>query len=292
MKKKKILLFGSSGLLGQEILTYYMNNSAFNVIAPNSIDVSITNKKHVNDIIQKEKPNIVINAAALKDVNICEKKPFTAWEINTYGPGFIVQAMTEYTPTAIFVHFSSADIFGGEQEYHMEKDTPHPISVYGWTKVASEKIVEEIATSENLSYFIIRTAWLFGIHKQTFIDIIIESLHKKKHIKVAKDQYDIPVWTYDLVQAMHQIIKSKKSISGIYHCVPRIDKRYSRFDIAQHIATLMKLDQSYIKPTSRKKIFLANRPASSILINSQTKIFAMPDWTTSLKKYIQIKYGK
>jgi dTDP-4-dehydrorhamnose reductase len=290
MKPKKFLILGATGLLGKEISAHYLAKAGTEVLTPNRQTVDITNKDSISSFIEAHKPDIVINCAAIKDVNVCEDNPYKAWEINVFGPGFLADAISQHSTDTKLIHISSADIFGGEKKTYIEPDIPQPISVYGQTKVASEKILESIAHKVGFRLYIIRTAWLYGLHKKSFIDSIVESLQLHDSVLVAEDQYDTPVWTYDFAQALDKIIDTENNTGGIYHCVPNVEIPHSRLQIAEYVADTMNLDKSLLKPVKRSQIFRAMRPASSILYNSNTEIFTMPDWKISLKKYLGIKY--
>jgi dTDP-4-dehydrorhamnose reductase len=290
MKPKKILILGATGLLGREVSLHYLAESNIEVLTPDRQTVDMTNGDSISSFIKAHKPDIAINCAAIKDVNVCEDNPTKAWEINVFGPVFLANAISQHSPNTKLIHVSSADIFGGEEKTYVEADISHPISVYGWTKVASEKILEAIAQKAGFKLYIIRTAWLYGLHKKSFIDSIMESLKSQNSVMVAEDQYDTPVWTYDFVQALDKIIDNENTNGGIFHCVPNVDIPYSRLEIAKYIADTMNLDKSLLTPVKRSQIFRAMRPASSILHNSNTEIFTMPDWKISLKKYLDMKY--
>lgn len=286
MSDKKIVLFGGSGLLGQAFAEALTRSSGYTVMTPSSTEVDVTNLTQVKAYLEKTEPDIVITSVAIKNSDICHTEPYRAWLINTHAAGNVAQAAALRPGTQI-VFVSSSEVFSDPHvNRFMEDTTPTPVSVYGWSKYAAEKMVEEIAEAAQLPYYILRVSWLYGSHKKTFIDVLAETLKSGERLTAATDQFDVPIHTQDAAQALLNLLQ-KESPSGIYHLAdPESTTRFTRFDIAQTIATMIGADPGLIDASTREEIFTSPRPGNSLLGNSHNDILKMPDWQTSLKTYL------
>lgn len=289
---KQVLILGSRGLLGQEIVSYLRKKTHFKIVARDQNEVDVTNRHSLLRIIKASRPNYIINCAALVDVEYCEKNPLEAWLVNAIGPGNIVSILNElgYFKT-IFIHISTSDIFGNNKKSFKEKDGPSPVNVYGWSKLGGERAIQQETRNNHLKYYIIRTSWLYGERRKTFVDEIAESLRKKSDIRIISDQYNVPTWTRDLAAAIEKLISQHNRYSvGIYHITNSWQKRVSKYDIAREVARGLGLNPVYLKKGSKGDILVIPRPNSPFLVNS--KFTPLPDWRQSLKKYLKLHYGK
>lgn len=288
----KIIILGSNGMLGQEFVDYLGKKKNYQIFALAKKEVNIAKMNGLIKIIAKIRPNFIINCAALIDVDYCEKNPFETFKINAIGPGNIIKCLNQLKLwRTIYIHLSTSDIFGNNKDYFKESDLPTPVNVYGWSKLFGEKMVEFSANINNIKYYIIRTSWLYSLHKDTFVDLVIKSLQMKKSITVIDDQYNIPTWTSDLVRAVEGfIVSNNKYESGVYHLLNQSNKRLSKYDIAQEAAKILNLDKRYLKKGFKKDIFEVARPESAVLIN--TKFAQLPDWKESLTHFLKLKYGE
>lgn len=282
---KKVLIFGSAGMLGRELIERFSQSSDYKVISIDKKDADISSYNSVFKIIKKHKPDFVINCAALINVEYCEANPEDAYKVNSIGPGNIARALLEAKLLdSKFIQISSSDVFGGENKFFKESDAPNPVNVYGLSKFFGEKIVEHYLKNSNPKYFIIRTNWLYSKHRKTFVDFIYENLLQKKQIEVIADQFGVVTWAKDLAESIGKlVINYNKYESGIYHLVSNFDKRLSRFDIAKEIAKIAKAENKYLKPSKRENVFKIPRPKSVVLVNS--KLPKMPNWKKSLARY-------
>jgi dTDP-4-dehydrorhamnose reductase len=285
---KTVVIFGSEGLLGYSFCKIFSEN--FKVIALDKSDCDITDKNIIVSFFKKYKPEIVINCASLINVEYCEKNPFLAWQVNTFGPANIAKALIESgLQKSILLQISSSDVFGDDKEVFNEFDKPNPVNVYGWSKYCGEKIVEQISKAENLKYFIVRTSWLYGEGKKTFVDIVAETLIKKDKIIIVSDQYNIPTYTNDFVGACLTLLDNKENYNpGIYHLTSSYDDIPSKYDIAVFVAETLSLDHSLLSNGQREDVFKVPRPKSAILKNSYS--ICLPNWKFSLIDYLKNNY--
>jgi len=294
MKKiKKILIFGAEGMFGQEFINYTKNNKLFKTIALNRDLVDITDFNKVLNIIKQHKPDVILNCAALINIDYCENNPTEAWMVNAIGAGHIVQALNKLNINkTIVLYISTSDVFGNPYKTGFkENDIPLPINVYGWSKLGGEKILSSEAKINNIKYFIIRTSWLYSQYKDTFVDFVVQSLRDRKPIPIISDQYNVITWARDLAKACEILIMESDTYnSGIYHLTNKSKTQLSKYTIALRIADKLKLDKKYCKQDSKNNILKTPRPDCAILKNN--KFILLPNWQESLDKYLSLKYGK
>jgi dTDP-4-dehydrorhamnose reductase len=290
--KNKVLIFGSSGLLGGEFVGFLSKDKKNTLFKYDSRNSNISDFEQVLKIIKKIRPDIVINCAAKINIDSCEADPLGAWMANSIGPGNIARSLKLLDKKAIFLHISTSDVFDGRVSTgYRENSEAKPINVYSWSKFVGEKIIEEeLKNSKLIKYFIIRTGWLYGESRKTFIDVIMDSLASNKSFEVVSDQRSVPTWTRDLVECAALFITNKKFKGGIYHLINNCEKSVSKFEVGVFISKMLGAGQGVIKKGYCKSIFKTIRPQNTILINS--KIRRLPDWKRSLINYLNLKYGQ
>lgn len=287
---KKVLLFGGSGMLGQELLRSFFGNP-YKIIAPSHKEADVSDQKSVFSIIRKTKPDIVLNAAVLVSVDACEESPGRAYAINSLGPLFISDALRILgLKKAIFIQFSSSDIFGSNfNDSPSEKEEEiFPVNVYSRSKYYGEKF---LYGADNI--YIVRSSWIYSEFKKTFVDAVAEHVRRPNGIfAVASDQRGIPTWGKDIAENARALIE-KKYPYGIYHFAPDASSAdATRFEIAQEIAKILgqKDAKGLFKKALRAKVFKTPRPASSAIIT--TKFPKLPHWKKSLHNFIILKCEK
>ena len=284
--RKKILLFGGSGMLGKE-LSHSFSGGLYEIIAPSHKEADLSNQKSVFNIIRKIKPDIILNAAVLVNVDLCEENPGLAYAINALGPLFISDAIRELGLKSIFVQFSSSDIFGGKfNESPSEKEEKmFPVNVYSRSKYYGEKFLRG---AENT--YIVRSSWIYSEFKKTFVDAVAEHVRKPNGVfAAASDQRGIPTWGKEIAENTRFLIE-KKYPYGIYHFVPDASKTdATRFEIAQEVAKILdrKDAKNLFRKALRAKVLKAPRPASSVIIT--TKFPKLSHWKESLRAFLKEK---
>lgn len=262
-EKMKILITGSSGLLGSklvdvakghEILPTYSTKPLF----PDSLKMDITSRNEVLRIIGEFKPDVVIHTAAETDVDGCEVNKDRAREVNVEGTENIAEACAEVGASPVYV--STDYVFDGERGLYDEDDSPNPINYYGLTKLEGEKRVARIG-----NHLIVRTSVLYGWHrwKKNFATWVLESLKQKKRITVVDDHYNSPTLADNLAELLLEAVEN--GLTGLYHIAGR--ERISRSKFALEIAKTFGLDSELVKPIkmAELKAWVARRPRDSSL---------------------------
>ena len=270
--KKRIMVLGSNGMLGQGLTQYFMfkrdvelfcasfeDNSFFPEVEYSKVDIS--SPREVKRLINNFCPDVVINAAAYTNVDGCESDKELAWKVNVTGVENIVKYIKGCK--AHLIHMSSDYIFDGTAGPYHETDLPNPISYYGKTKLAAENAI----VSSNVHYTIIRTNVLYGPTKfgrPDFVKWVVNSLRNQERIKIVNDQINNPTYIDDLISAIAKVIETKKK--GIYNIGG--SQLLSRLEFTYKIANYFDLDEPLITEIVTAELHQpAPRPLKSGLVN-------------------------
>jgi dTDP-4-dehydrorhamnose reductase len=275
----KILVTGSNGLLGQKLIELLEADTGIEPIAtaarPLSIPLSrgefrqldITDEASVNQIIEETHPDVIINTAAMTQVDHCETQREACWNANVMAVNYLVNASKKNN--VHLVHVSTDFIFDGTQELLDETAVPHPVNFYGESKLAGEKVI----TSSSISWSILRTVLVYGVTKDMSRSNIVlwvkKSLEEGKTIQVVNDQWRTPTLAEDLARGCY--LAATKKAKGIFNIS---GKDYlSAYDIAIRTADFFKLDKSLIKETDSTKFTQPARrpPKTGFIIDKARK---------------------
>ena len=233
-------------------------------------DVDISDENAVMKIVKRERPSVLINAAAYTDVDGCEDNRDHAFAVNGSGPGYIAAACSEVG--AIMVHYSTDYIFDGKKPEYREDDPPNPLNIYGESKLRGEVLIR----NNMEDYRIIRTSWLFGSHGKNFVDTILALSRQMPVVRVVNDQVGKPTYTIDLACKTPEIILLEP---GIYHITN--EGHCSWYEFAS--AFIPNAVACSTAEFPRK----AKRPANSILKNSKTS--PLRSWKEAVTEYVKLK---
>ena len=253
---KRILITGSNGLLGQKLVELLKQESSILTIATavgkNRLpfqegyeyhQMDITNPIEVDEVIGKLKPDAVIHTAAMTNVDQCEMEKEACWKLNVTAVEYLVKACQKND--VFFLHVSTDFIFDGKSGPYSEEDEPNPVSFYGWSKFAAEKVV----ISSNINWAIARTVLVYGIaHDMSRSNIILwvkKSLEEGKQIKVVTDQFRTPTLAEDL--AIGCFLIANKEEGGIFNISGK--DFLTPYEMAIMAADFFNLDKSLISPT-------------------------------------------
>lgn len=274
----KILVTGCNGLLGQKLVElisvmpeHYLIATAKSRLIPalprgefHSLDV--TNHEEVLGIISKIKPDVVINTAAMTQVDQCETEREKCWQANVEAVGNLVEACQKYH--VHLVHVSTDFIFDGSHGPLDENEKPNPISYYGESKLAGEIVIQKSA----IDWTILRTVLVYGVTQDMSRSNIVlwvkKSLEEGKTINVVNDQWRTPTLAEDL--AMGCFLAATKKAKGIFNISG--EQMMAPYDIAMATADFFKLDKSLIHQTDSTKFTQpAKRPPKTGFIIDKAK---------------------
>lgn len=251
----RILVTGANGLLGQKLIQLLDSKKEIGLIAtarnPLSIRLTrgkfhlldITNKDSVDSVISQTKPDVVINTAAMTQVDHCETEREKCWLSNVTAVSYLVEAC-ERSKTKL-IHVSTDFIFDGKEGPLKEDAIPDPVNYYGESKLAGEEIIKK----STLEWSIIRTVLVYGItsdlSRSNIVLWVKQNLESGKVINVVNDQWRTPTLAEDLAMGCYQV--ASKKATGIFHISGEV--MMTPYDIALETAKYFKLDKSLIKPT-------------------------------------------
>lgn len=203
----RLVITGSNGQLGYELLRGLgWANDALAIDLP---DYDIADPG-IADTIARFEPEVVIHAAAMTNVDSCERSPDDAYRAN--GEGTRNVALGCKRSGAKMVYISTNYVFSGnEEQAYTEHDTPNPISVYGRSKLAGEWYVQDLLEH----YLIARTAWLYSNRGRNFLSTMLSLGEQSRQLEVVHDQFGSPTWARDLAKGVMSLLNGAPS--GIYH---------------------------------------------------------------------------
>lgn len=287
----KILICGANGQLGNELNRLLVSGKSeiglipqvykgAEVINTDQSLLDITDKSAVDGFIEKGDFDLIINCAAMTNVDGCEEHEDVAYRVNAVGPQNLAQAAEK--TRAKFVQVSTDYVFSGDVAgAYTENDPTDPRSAYGRTKLAGEQMTAESCTK----HFIIRTAWLYGYVGSNFVKTMIRLAKENGTIKVVDDQYGNPTSANDVA---HEILRiAETDAYGIYHCTN--EGTCTWFDFAVAIVDGADIPSEKIPCTTEEFFRPAKRPACSSLRNKRLEDTIgndMRPWQVALNEYL------
>ena len=252
----RILITGAFGQLGHSLQSVLSKKSNYDLICTGRklkkgqevIPLDIRNQVALKELINTTAPDILINLAAMTNVDACELNPKLAGEINVAGLEHICDSFK-----GKIIHLSTDYVFDGTSGPYKEDDPLNPISIYGKTKLASEHILLE----KDIKNLVIRGNVLYDYSPHTsasFLNWVVSSLKGNQEIKVVEDQFNNPTWTRSMSDIIELSIEN--DLEGIIHWGD--SEHISRFEFAKLIAKKFSLDESLIKPILTSEL---NQPA-------------------------------
>ncbi len=228
-------------------------------VCGNFVKFDVSNKELVNEAFKRVKPDVVVHAATLTDVDKCELNKELAWKINVEGTKNIADAAK--TAGSFLIYISTDYVFNGEKGNYKETDKPDPINYYGLTKLKAEELV----TAQD-EYFIGRPSVIYGstpaAGKVNFALWLIDALRKGERVKIVTDQWNTPTLNTNLAEMTLEVIERK--LTGTFHLCGAT--RVSRFQFAELIAEAFDLDKSLIDSVVSSQFkWPAKRPMDSSL---------------------------
>lgn len=253
--KKKVLITGSNGLLGQKLSQLLVHNADIELIATSRgenklsqtlpelhfISLDVADARQVDKVMAVERPTHLIHTAAMTQVDACEEDQATCWRLNVEAVANLVQACERYQ--VHLIHLSTDFIFDGKQGPYDEEAQPHPLSYYGQSKLAAEELVR----ASTCPWTILRTVLVYGVvHHYGRSNIVLwvkKSLEVGKPLQVVNDQWRTPTLAEDL--AMGCWLAVQHDARGIYHISGK--EFMTPYQMALQVADYFELDASLIR---------------------------------------------
>lgn len=273
--REKYLIFGGSGLLGVNWaiqkrvacdIFIGLNKRVVKINGVSTFSIDFADSNSILRIISELQPDVVVNAAGLTSVEVCENYPEEAYNANVEIARKF--ALAAHHSGAKLVHISTDHLYQGVMPSVDELVTPEPVNQYGITKWMAEQVVLEACPNA----LVIRTNF-YGWgpqYRQSFTDFIISHLRTGKIIRLFEDVYYSPILISVLVNTIHELIR--KGASGIFNVVG--DERVSKLSFGKKVAEVFSLNQSLILSDSfAKRTNLVRRPLDMSLSNAKVVAF-------------------
>jgi len=276
----KILITGANGLLGQKLVGLLAPKKDIELIATargeNRITgitdtftyqaLDITLPKQVDEVVSEHKPDVIINTAAMTNVDQCEKERNACIDLNVNAVQYLLKAAKNNN--AFVLHLSTDFIFAGDEGPLREDALPAPVNFYGESKLQAEKLVLE----SDVKHAIARTVLVYGItpnmSRSNIILWVKNSLEQDKPIQVVNDQWRTPTLAEDLAMGCYLI--AKQQAEGVFHISG--EEMLTPYDMAIYTADYFNLDKSLITKTDSTKFTQpAKRPPKTGFIIEKAK---------------------
>ncbi len=264
----KILITGSGGFVGKNL--YQTLKQDFEILGigkckKECVDkkLDVTDKKLLNEELNKFNPDVIVHLAALSNVEKCEVEKEFANEQNVSSIKNLVNWAQEKNKKVIYV--SSDYVFDGIKGDFDENDKEHPIQYYGQTKLAGEKIVSSLK-----KYLILRPTVIYGwdLGGMNFLMQLYRNQKEGKEMKIPMDQISNPTYVLDLCDLIKKTIESDRY--GTF--ISTGDEIFNRFDLALKICECMDWNKDLLIPVETKSLGqVAKRPLNNSTCNTRVK---------------------
>jgi dTDP-4-dehydrorhamnose reductase len=281
----KVLIFGSAGQLGSELVDVLQKSGSFDVVPLTHEMADCTDAAAVRRAVLQCHPKIVINSAAYVRVDDCEDHATEAFAVNAIGALNIARACAEIDACCVYI--STDYVFDGEKNTpYVESDPTNPINVYGASKLAGEHLVRQASQR----WLIVRMASLFGKTGArgkggNFIETILAKARKGEALKIVDDIRMSPTHTRDASKAVKNLLSAR--VGGIVHLTNRGSCTWYEFAKAALDLCAMNAEVNGVPSTSFA--MRARRPRNSVLegsrANGEAQCF-MPTWREALNAYL------
>jgi dTDP-4-dehydrorhamnose reductase len=277
----RVLIFGASGLLGQELMRHWHGDE---LVGLGSKDADIRDAHSVNEVVEKSRPDWIVLSAAYTNVDDCETHAELALAVNRDGPMNVAHTAQRIGAKLLFV--SSDYVFDGKKTTPYESDDRrNPQSVYGRSKAEAEIQLLEILPDVCIA----RTSWLFGTGGKCFPDTILKLAASRPTLEVVSDQRGDPTYSVDLAKAIIELCRA--GAGGIVHVTNA--GACSWFEFARAIVKGAGL-ATEVRPVSTHQMARpAPRPPYSVLSPRSLQRYgiSMATWQDALRRYLQERKG-
>jgi dTDP-4-dehydrorhamnose reductase len=255
------------------------------VIAFDHKTLDIADLESVRSVVSGARPDVIINCAAWTDVDGCENDPGHARKANAQGPEVLASACREVD--ALLITISTDYVFDGRKDgFYTQEDQPHPISVYGDSKLEGE----ERARREHVRTIVVRSGYIFGSGGKNFLSTFLARVRAGDSLKAISDMTGTPTYAPDLAQRLVQLARIDRP--GTYHIVNG-GEGVSFAGFARAALEIVGLDRSLVQSTTLAELKRpAPRPRNSrlrCLLSEMVGLEQMPDWQVALRDFIELQ---
>ncbi len=276
----KVLITGANGQVGTALREQLESNSGFEYLALTRADLDISSRNDVNNVLSEYKPDCVVNAAAMTNVDLCETEIDNAYAINSLGVRNLAAASEMID--AYLVHLSTDFVFDGESKVpYREHDETNPLSVY-----AKSKLGGDIEADRYHNSVVLRVAWVFGDLENDFFNWSLKGISKGEISALVSDQVSTPTYSQDIAEVIRYCLGNR--IKGLLNVANQ--GVTSKYTMAQKACDFLGIssDLSEIDAASLNRP--AMRPKYSALdtfsLRNQTGI-EMRSWEEAMQEHLK-----
>ncbi|HVC35443.1 MAG TPA: dTDP-4-dehydrorhamnose reductase [Chloroflexota bacterium] len=277
----RIFVTGAAGQLGSELPRAFAGHD---IIPGTRPGFDLTDERSVRAAIEQAQPALVVHAGAYTDVDGCERDPERAYQVNALGTRYI--ALAARAAGAALVAVSTDYVFDGTKgEPYLEWDDPHPLSVYGRSKLAGER--EALSLHDRC--YVVRTSWVYSPRGRNFVRTILRLASERPTLTVVDDERGGPTLAADLAEAIAKLVE--RPVYGSYHFSNA--GSCSRYELARHTIALAGLTAEVVPVSTAEYLsrypLPAQRPANSTLRNLAGAALGieLPPWEDALQRFLR-----
>lgn len=302
MLYKRVLITGANGLLGQDLVRLMSRYPEYDVLATGRdsaprftgrscgyAPLDLTEPEEMTRLFQDFTPTVVVNCAAMTQVDDCETQREACWDVNAQAVDHLARQCNQIG--AHLIQVSTDFIFDGEDGPYREDARPNPLSFYGKSKQASENVARAAGLDK---WSIARTVLVYGtgedLSRSNFVLWVLKKLSDGEPIHVVTDQYRTPTYSPDLAAGIERIARYGKS--GIFHLSGR--ELISVYEFARIVAEVFDLDASLVNPTDSTKFTqTAPRPPKTgfIILKAETELGYRPRTLRNALRHLGARLG-
>jgi dTDP-4-dehydrorhamnose reductase len=282
----KVAIVGGNGQLGSDLVAEFTANGD-EVCSLTHADLDVADPESVKSGLHAQRPETVVNTAAMHHVEDCEAQPAQAYAVNAMGSRNLALVAGEMG--ALLIHVSTDYVFDGKKKTpYIEEDAPLPLNVYGNSKLAGEHFVRTLSSR----HLVVRTSALYGRHRcrakrgDNFVNLMLKLGRERGRVRVVDDEFVSPTSTLELAR---QIVALKRSDAyGLYHATGEGSCSWYEFarEIFKITGTTVNLEIAGANEFPAK----VPRPKYSVLENAGLKRIGLnrfSPWPVALREYLQ-----
>ena len=274
-----ILVTGSTGQLGSDVVKELLKRG-YSTLSPNRSEFNLCSEDSIRNYILNSNCEAIVHCAAYTQVDKAEDEKDLCIKINTTATKHIVKCAKILDIPMIYI--STDYVFDGTKDgEYKENDETNPINIYGESKLAGEKYVQEILDK----YYIVRTSWVFNINGKNFIETMLRLSKANNQLSIVNDQIGSPTYTKDLSRLLVDMLETSKY--GLYHAT---NEGYcSWYEFANTIFKLANINIDIKAINSNEYASRAKRPLNSKLSKDKLIEYGfkpLPHWEDALKDYL------
>jgi dTDP-4-dehydrorhamnose reductase len=275
----RILVTGAGGQVGARVAAHLRHHD---VVELSHTDLDLADREQVEQVVGTVAPDAVVNAAAMTNVDACERDPERAFAVNALGVRHL--AIASERVGAHVVHISTDYVFDGESDRpYDEWDAVGPLSEYGRSKLGGERELAEHASS----WATVRTSWVFGKRGTDLVSWAFGAYERGELNGVLAESRSIPTYALDLAELLAQFAVTRRT--GLYH-VTSGSEAVTRHELIVTALRLRGLDADGVAPITEIPDRPARRPAFSALDNRALRLegeSGLRPWRDALTEYVK-----